>query len=96
MARDGTWGDQLTLQTAADVFNLCVCTLTPSRYDANAAPVAAKVAGRSYGCVSTLLPQSSKDSGGLPTKDIWIGFAAQHYSPIRPSARTPKQLLGER
>merc|ERR1719362_938070 len=94
MAKDCTWGNQLTLQTAADVFNLCICTLTPSRYDGNASPVAPKVAGRSYGCVSTLLPQRSKNSSGSPTEDVWIGFAAQHYSPIQPSVRTPKQLLG--
>jgi len=94
MAKDCVWGDQLTLQAAADVYTLRICTLTSARYDPTAAPRQAKAAGRSYGCVSTLLPKGPKASAKAQPKDIWIGFAAEHYSPIQPTKKTPKMLLG--
>jgi len=79
MAKDRTWGDQLTLKAAADVFDLCVHVITADHYDPAAKPDGPQAAGRSYGCVSTLLPSTLL---GKP-KDVWISFAAQHYSPVQ-------------
>lgn len=90
MAQDRTWGDQFTLQAAADIFNTRIHVLTSSRYNAKAAPQAGQVGGRQYGAVQVLEPAST--SGAKP-KDIWIAFAAKHYSPIDSSRRTPKALL---
>eukprot|EP00931_Biecheleriopsis_adriatica_P060985 TRINITY_DN36647_c0_g1_i1.p1 TRINITY_DN36647_c0_g1~~TRINITY_DN36647_c0_g1_i1.p1 ORF type:complete len:368 (+),score=59.38 TRINITY_DN36647_c0_g1_i1:37-1140(+) len=76
MAIDKTWGDQLTLQAAANLYRLRVIVLTADQFDASARPVL------------ILTP-----SQGSATKTVWISFAAQHYSPIQPTSRTPKDLL---
>lgn len=90
MSRDRTWGDQITLQAAADIFNVRIHVLTSSRYNLSAAPTPGQVGGRHYGAVQLLEPGKQQPE---KSKDIWIAFAAKHYSPIDPSRRTPQQLL---
>lgn len=80
MAQDCTWGDHLTLQAAANIFNANVRVLTADRFsDSEEKPLL------------TVFPQVQSSGENQPT--IWLSFAAQHYSPIQPTWRTPKELL---
>ncbi|CAE8640520.1 unnamed protein product [Polarella glacialis] len=91
MAQDYIWGDQITLQAAADVFNLKIHVLTSAEYDAFAQPPGSgECAGQSYGAIQRLIPTAS--DAASPAKKVWISFAAQHYSPIMPTQRTPREL----
>merc|ERR1740121_705326 len=69
MAEDFIWGDHLTLQAAANILNSIVRVLTAEQYSDSDTPVL------------TLSPQNSESSQGQ--KVVWLGFAAQHYSPIQ-------------
>lgn len=86
MAHDTTWGDHYTLQAAADKFQIRIKVLTSQDYKASAD--AGSETGWAFGCVQIIVP-----ARGKANMDIWVGFAAQHYSPIVPTAFTPKELL---
>lgn len=92
MSMDRIWGDQITLQAAADAFDLVIRILTSARLDAAGAPPKGQVCGQSYGAVQTLAPVRWQQGKGEQPKEIWIAFAAQHYSPINPTSRTPQQI----
>lgn len=76
MAKDQTWGDNLTLQAAANLYNKKIHVLTADRFYAQQRP---------------LLIMSPYTGEGVPGK-IWLSFAAQHYSPIKPTASTPAEF----
>mmetsp|Transcript_46682 Transcript_46682/g.105799 ORF Transcript_46682/g.105799 Transcript_46682/m.105799 type:complete len:357 (-) Transcript_46682:32-1102(-) len=78
MAKDRTWGDQLTLQAAANVFNMKVFVLTADQFNAQARPIL------------VLKPQQDCVAAAMC---VWISFAALHYSPIEPTSRTPRDLV---
>lgn len=77
MAQECTWGDHLTLQAAANIFELNARVLTSDRFSDTGAPVL------------VVSPTGSRKEPIV----IWLAFAAQHYSPIAPTSRTPKELL---
>jgi len=86
MSKDRTWGDQLTLQAAANVFNCKVNVLSSDRVDVNGGLGAG-------GAIQRLAPK--KPAADDAPKEFWMSFAAQHYSPIRPTLATPKSVLSD-
>merc|ERR1712187_399929 len=90
MSKNKVWGDQFTLQAAADVYNARIHVLESGRWNPNAKPETGQTSGHNYGVTLVVEPKEKKD----PCKDVWISFAAQHYSPISPTPKTPPEILG--
>mmetsp|Transcript_69154 Transcript_69154/g.195949 ORF Transcript_69154/g.195949 Transcript_69154/m.195949 type:complete len:297 (-) Transcript_69154:90-980(-) len=91
MSKDHIWGDHFTLQAVAEVFNVRLQVLTAGKYNRNVERSLGQACGPAFGVVQTVVPQSTDQEGN--SKDLWVGFAALHYSPIKPTARTPTRLL---
>lgn len=89
MSQDCVWGDHMTLQAAADIFNLRIHVLNAGRWDPSKKPPKGQVAGYAFGIIFSLEPQVKQDQ----PKQGWISFAAQHYSPISPSPMTPPAVM---
>ena len=84
MARDLEWGDEITLQAAADLFQIQVNLLTSSPYNPSKLPGA----GGAFGAIQIIQPGK-----GVATDTVWLAFAAQHYSPIDVTSSTPSEFL---
>lgn len=81
MSKDKTWGDHLTLQAAAAVYNLEVRLLTADPF------------GHASGRDDSAKPYLTISSLEPMPKVIWLSFAAQHYSPIEATSTTPREML---
>merc|ERR1712232_1070841 len=83
MEQNCEWGDDITLQVAAELFNIQINVLTSAPYNRSNPPCG----GGAYGAIQIVNPRSEASD------TIWLAFAAQHYSPIDPTDETPKELL---
>eukprot|EP00927_Polykrikos_kofoidii_P043063 TRINITY_DN37116_c0_g1_i1.p1 TRINITY_DN37116_c0_g1~~TRINITY_DN37116_c0_g1_i1.p1 ORF type:complete len:312 (+),score=52.38 TRINITY_DN37116_c0_g1_i1:85-1020(+) len=90
MSKDKIWGNHFTLQAASDVYCLRIYVLEAGKWNPRKKLPEGTTAGHCFGVVNVLEPQQLQ----APAKNVWISFAAQHYSPIQPTPKTPAIVLG--
>ena len=79
LARDGVWGDHLSLQAAADLYQLKIVLVTSHTQD---------VSGGNNGAIIGIRPRDSNGTAdeSLVSRTVWLSFleemGAEHYNPL--------------